>query len=80
MSKAIIAAGAVLVAIAGLTPTLAQAHRIEGAYGMAPPPSSGCFVTTDRVKGIRSWDPLCRRWGSGIRPGVGEGSGILEGD
>ncbi len=84
MSKAI-AAAALLVAI--LAPTLAEAaHRqarpaIEGrsAYRRAAPPSRCAFITTDRVRDNRFWDPGCRRWGSGVRPGVGENSGILEG-
>ncbi len=79
MSKAIVGA-TLLIAIAGHTPAFAQAaYWVGGAYGLGPPPACA-FITTDRVKGNRFWDPGCRRWGSGIRPGVSQGDGILEGD
>jgi hypothetical protein len=68
------------------TPIIAFAQCPEplyggrAVYGMAPPASGGCYVTTDRNRQVRFWDPTCSKWGSGIRPGIApnDGSGMGE--
>ncbi len=44
--------------------------RFEGrsVHRLPLPPGQGCFVTTDRVRAERFWDPHCEGQGAGIRP------------
>ncbi len=54
----------------------AQQNPQEGRSGWtAPLPyflSHGCWITTDRVRNERFWDPSCSDQGAGIRPGPGD--------
>ncbi len=54
----------------------AQQYLHEGrSAGAAPLPyflRHGCWITTDRVRNERFWDPSCSEQGAGIRPGPGD--------
>ncbi len=54
----------------------AQAAPSEGrSVRAAPLPyflRHGCWITTDRVRNERFWDPSCSEQGAGIRPGPGD--------
>ncbi len=70
MSK--IASGAVLALLLSVAGASAAPQlRFEGpvVHRLPPLPGEGCFVTTDRVRAQRFWDPYCIRQGAGIRPG-----------
>ncbi len=69
-------AAAFMAAFASPSTGIAQQNPQEGrSVGTAPLPyflRHGCWITTDRVRNERFWDPSCLDQGAGIRPGPGD--------